>query len=184
MSLLARIFFRTFAFKRLTYFSRLSVLLMKNHFTRQLALFALALFFSTKIAAQNIVISSQVTPSSCFTCNGSIVVTVTGGVPPYNYARSNGATTPTINNLCPGTYKVLVSDASGVAQAGLPIIVSQLTSTFSLTACATAPSCFGGFNGSIDLSVSGGMGDTPIYGQLPLLHRTKAIFLQAPTQQP
>ncbi|MBP6810290.1 MAG: PKD domain-containing protein, partial [Saprospiraceae bacterium] len=135
---------------------------MKNYYTRLLALIALTLFFSIKIAAQ-MVISSQVTPSSCFACNGSIVLSVTGGIPPYTFNWSTGATTQAINNLCPGSYDVWVSDASGVTQSGLPITVYEFSSTLSLVTCVTNVSCLGGFNGAIDLTVTGG---TPGYTSL------------------
>ena len=140
----------------------ISRLLMKNYYTRLLALIALTLFFSIKIAAQ-MVISSQVTPSSCFACNGSIVLSVTGGIPPYTFNWSTWATTQAINNLCPGSYDVWVSDASGVTQSGLHITVYEFSSTLPLVTCVTNVSCFGGFNGAIYLTITGG---TPGYTNL------------------
>ncbi|MFK7799796.1 MAG: T9SS type A sorting domain-containing protein [Aureispira sp.] len=44
--------------------------------------------------------------------NGSIVVTVAGGIAPYTYLWSNGATTATVSNLSAGTYTVTVTDAN------------------------------------------------------------------------
>ena len=49
-------------------------------------------------------------------CNGSVSVIVTGGTQPYGYAWSpnaNGQGTPMITDLCPGTYTLTVTDASG-----------------------------------------------------------------------
>ncbi len=49
-------------------------------------------------------------------CNGSVSVIVTGGTQPYSYAWSpnaNGQGTPMITDLCPGTYTLTVTDASG-----------------------------------------------------------------------
>ena len=45
--------------------------------------------------------------------NGSLTVNVTGGTEDYTYLWSNGATTPTISNLIPGTYTTTVTDANG-----------------------------------------------------------------------
>lgn len=45
--------------------------------------------------------------------DGSIDVTVSGGVSPYTYLWSNGATTQDLSNLGPGTYSVIITDANG-----------------------------------------------------------------------
>ncbi|MES2627707.1 MAG: T9SS type A sorting domain-containing protein [Bacteroidota bacterium] len=45
--------------------------------------------------------------------NGSIDLTVTGGVKPYTFVWSNGASTEDITNLAPGTYSVVVTDKCG-----------------------------------------------------------------------
>ncbi|MBP7848732.1 MAG: SprB repeat-containing protein [Lentimicrobiaceae bacterium] len=58
---------------------------------------------------------------SCFNAgDGSITITVTGGVPPYSYSIDNGLTYPysgaspfTISNLPAGEYKVRVRDSNG-----------------------------------------------------------------------
>ena len=46
-------------------------------------------------------------------CDGIVTATVTNGTAPYTYQWSNGSTTPTINNLCPGQYCCYVADANG-----------------------------------------------------------------------
>ncbi|MFQ5446963.1 MAG: T9SS type A sorting domain-containing protein, partial [Saprospiraceae bacterium] len=53
--------------------------------------------------------------STDITCNGAAdgqaTVTLTGGVPPFNYSWSNDENTATISSLSPGTYSVTVVDA-------------------------------------------------------------------------
>jgi len=47
-------------------------------------------------------------------CNnlGSAIADAVGGIPPYSYSWSNGATTAAVNNLPAGTYTVSISDAT------------------------------------------------------------------------
>ncbi|MEM6696778.1 MAG: hypothetical protein AAF599_00175, partial [Bacteroidota bacterium] len=53
-------------------------------------------------------------PPSCHNFNdGSITANVLAGAPPYTYAWSTGASTPTITGLAAGTYSVTVTDAEG-----------------------------------------------------------------------
>lgn len=90
--------------------------------------------------------------------NGSATVTPSGGVGPYTYAWSNGATTQTINGLTAGTYTVTVTDAVNCSETGSRTVTepSQIDLSFNVT----NESLPGANDGSIDLSVSGG---TPGY---------------------
>lgn len=44
--------------------------------------------------------------------NGAISITTTNGIPPYNYAWSNGSTTAQLSNVTAGNYYITVSDAN------------------------------------------------------------------------
>jgi gliding motility-associated-like protein len=46
-------------------------------------------------------------------CDGSILTSVTNGLAPYAYSWSNGETTSSISNICPGSYTVTVTGANG-----------------------------------------------------------------------
>lgn len=51
-------------------------------------------------------------------CDGQIALTPTGGNGVYTYTWNTGATTPTISNLCPGTYTYTVTDVGGCSESG------------------------------------------------------------------
>jgi gliding motility-associated-like protein len=53
-------------------------------------------------------------PLNCLDANtGAINLIVTGGIPPYKYSWSNGATTEDLSNLPPDNYTVIVIDGNG-----------------------------------------------------------------------
>jgi len=100
--------------------------------------------------SQGIVISAPVTPTptTCTESNGAVIAFGSGGLPPYTYAWSNGATTQSQTGLPAGAYEVTVTDANncvgtgyGYVSASTPITVTY-SSTSSLctgpTGTATA----------------------------------------------
>lgn len=95
--------------------------------------------------------------------NGQLSVNVTQGTPPYSYSWSNGDTLASITNLSAGAYSVLVTDANGCT-TGLSYTITQPSGA--LTAGIQSSqnvNCYGGSDGSINLSVSQG---TPPYSFL------------------
>ena len=63
-----------------------------------------------------VVTNTTQTNSNCYQpCNGSFSVSLNGGMPPIKYTWSNGATTNSQNNLCPGQYHLLISDSFCIA---------------------------------------------------------------------
>ena len=97
---------------------------------------------------------------SCFgAADGSATVVYSGGIPPYQVSWSpGGQTTPSISNLGPGTYTATITDANGCVKTS-SVTLTQPTALTSSHAQVNV-SCFGGSNGSIDLTVGGG---TPGY---------------------
>lgn len=104
-------------------------------------------------AAPSLTASTSVVNSGCFgTCTGAVDLTVSGGTAPYTYLWSNGATTQDLANLCAGTYSVTVSGGGTTTATAIVSTASQLT----VNSTHSNVSCFGGANGSISLTVSGG----------------------------
>ena len=68
-------------------------------------------------------------------CDGSIQTSVNNGLAPFTYSWSNGATSSSITNSCPGTYTVTVPGANGCS-----VIESFTISAGNLTANATISS--------------------------------------------
>lgn len=107
-----------------------------------------------------IVATSAITNITCNgQADGEIVLTVSGGLPPYSYQWTGGNYNQTADNLAPNTYSVVISDANG-CQTNLTNLVVTEPPALSLTATPTDVSCFGGFDGAVALAVSGG---TPTY---------------------
>ncbi|PBQ34542.1 hypothetical protein CNR22_23080 [Sphingobacteriaceae bacterium] len=88
--------------------------------------------------------------------NGSVSIIAMGGTPPYTYSWSpGGAASASVNTLSAGVYSVKVTDSKS-CQASFTYTVTQpasITAVFS----QTHVSCFNGTNGSINLTVGGGI---------------------------
>ncbi|MEM0998634.1 MAG: T9SS type A sorting domain-containing protein [Bacteroidota bacterium] len=90
--------------------------------------------------------------------DGAIDLTVNGGIGPYGYAWSNGATSEDLVNLAPGSYTVTVTDANGCA-GNASTFISEPT-LLQLNLSSTDVHCGGNATGSATASVVGG---TPAY---------------------
>ena len=88
-------------------------------------------------------------------CNGLAYVSVSSGLAPYTYLWSNGLVNDSINNLCPGTYSVICTDATGCNSYDT-IVITQPPLPLSVTVNVTKPICNGQLNGSVTSSVIGG----------------------------
>ena len=93
-------------------------------------------------------------------CNGSAVVTASSGEAPYTYLWSDGGTTATRSELCPGTYEVEVTDANGCL--GTQTVTIGQGSELDLTVSTSDETCPGTCDGSAHVSVVGGTGNHTI----------------------
>ena len=92
---------------------------------------------------------------TCFgAANGAVDIAVSGGEAPYTYVWSNGETTEDVTGFAPGAYTVQVVDNRGCSVSQNFTITQPNALNISYT--QNDVSCFGGNNGSIDLTVTGG----------------------------
>lgn len=103
---------------------------------------------------------------SCFgSATGSATITVNGGTGNKTYSWKTvpgGVQVSTMqnpNNLAPGTYNVMITDANGCTASLLnDVTIVNPTSALSATSTSTPGTCFGAPTGCIDLSPVGGWG--------------------------
>jgi len=86
--------------------------------------------------------------------NGSINLSVSGGVGPYTYAWSNGATTQNISGLSAGNYTVTITDNSGCIDVETFAVGEPAVLTINQDIRDVA--CFGDNTGRIRSNVTGG----------------------------
>lgn len=103
-------------------------------------------------------ITPNITNVSCFGGNnGAISISVSGGIAPYSYNWSNGATSQNISSLIAGTYSVTVT-ATGGCQTIAGFSVSEPAIVKATISSTQDVSCNAGADGTIQVTASGGNG--------------------------
>jgi hypothetical protein len=93
--------------------------------------------------------------TSCTNCNGSVIVTATGGTPGYTYSWApGGATNTVVTGLCGGVYTCTVTDANGCSSQTFVTITNQQNPP-TLTTNSQNPTC-SNCNGIVNAAASGG----------------------------
>ena len=89
-------------------------------------------------------------------CNGSLAVLSGGGISPYNYIWNNDSTliSDTVENLCAGTYIVIVEDQNGCQASSLDSISQPNQIPISLDSI-TDNTIYGGNTGNIYVTLNG-----------------------------
>jgi outer membrane protein OmpA-like peptidoglycan-associated protein len=88
--------------------------------------------------------------------NGSVSISVAGGILPYKYKWSNGAVSEDITGVPAGTYSVSVIDANGCS-VNTSAAINEPTLLIVAVAKQNNVSFNGGSNGAISISASGGV---------------------------
>ena len=99
-------------------------------------------------------LDSTMTPATCDFCNGTATIIATGSQLPYTYTWSTGDTTPTVANLCAGTYTVTVQSGPTIKTA--TVTVTDIGHAFTLNNQAVNPLCNGFCDGHITILPNGG----------------------------
>ncbi len=86
--------------------------------------------------------------------NGSINISISGGQTPYTFSWSNGVTSKNTSALTAGSYSLAVTDQNGSTRS-VSYTVSQ-PNAIGQSGSIKNISCFGGNNGEIDATASGG----------------------------
>lgn len=105
--------------------------------------------------AVSVVLDGTTQPTCYGDSDGAADISVSGGTGPYTYLWSNGGTTQDATGLIAGTYSVTVTDNVGCTGELTDIVVAQPAAIL-VTDVSTNVSCFGGSDGSIDITVTNG----------------------------
>src|ERR1035438_8581434 len=140
---------------------------MKNSSSPALILFATfllllsnqsraAFFHMDSVSCATLYVSISSTPADSG-CNGWAVTNVNGGTQPYVYNWSNAAVTSGLNNLCPGTYSLTVTDANACLRtASVYIDSAAVNRCTSFSLIITHTNAVSGCSGTISALATGG----------------------------
>jgi len=95
---------------------------------------------------------------------GACEANVLGGVPPYTYLWSNGATTSSINNLATGQYTVTITDSNNCTAVWSNFVDVMFTPlSVSITTINNPLACHFDENGGVMIEVIGGVSPYVIF---------------------
>jgi gliding motility-associated-like protein len=103
--------------------------------------------------------TAVVTDENCGASDGSIDLTPVGGTPTYTYSIDGGTTTQgagLFTGLVNGNYNVVITDGNGCQATGVEVVANVGGPTIT-SITPTNPSCAGLCDGSITVTVAGGV---------------------------
>ncbi len=119
----------------------------------------------TVIITQPNELSLTANPSdaNCGQANGSICISVVGGVAPFTYQWSdiNTTTTACVNNITAGCYTITIVDGNGCIKDSL-LCINDIAGPTVTGINSSNVTCFGDMDGSVEFSVTGGTGTPTI----------------------
>lgn len=108
------------------------------------------------IEPEELVITAEAIPLTCFNSNnGMIDVDVSGGSPAYTYEWSNNSKTEDIDSLEAGDYALTITDENGCSVAFAAEVSAPAEMVLSIQ--TSSPTCAGIENGSVMVTVNGGI---------------------------
>lgn len=119
------------------------------------------------------------TNATCGSANAQASVTVSGGLAPYTYSWSTGATTSSVTGLAAGAYSVTITDDGGCEQTQV-VNISNISGPNAVILSIVHVSCFGGSDGQATVSHTGGTGPyTYSWNSVPSQNTATATNLPA-----
>lgn len=107
------------------------------------------------VTYNSFVISTNVVNETCTgMADGSVSITIAGGVSPFSINWSNGQNGTSINNLSAGNYSVTITDANNCTETASVTLSANPPPTASIT--TVDASCFGFSDGQITAVISNG----------------------------
>ncbi len=122
---------------------------------------------TTDPAQPQITAATTTSTVSCNGSNGTVNLSISGGVPPYTIAWTRdgvpfGTSTQTLTGLAPGTYVANINDVNGCTRTSTSAVVLAAT-PISITPAITHVNCNGQRTGAINI--------TPVSGNMPFTYQ-------------
>jgi len=120
----------------------------------------ISFYISSPNSDINISVAEIIAATCESTYDGAVEISINGGVAPYEISWDDelNQDTERVANLLPGTYSVLVTDASGCA-AVKSVTVGTVNPVYIAGFNETSPSCYSATDGRIEVLVAGGTGN-------------------------
>jgi large repetitive protein len=105
-----------------------------------------------------LVLNSVPVASTCGNANGSATVNASGATPAYQFSLNGGPSQAagTFTLLAAGSYTVIVTDANGCSATDIFSVTDQASPVIA-SSNVTDASCFGGNDGAVSATISGGL---------------------------